>query len=96
MRCRRRAVPLPQPFGAVEGSNPAWAAALTMTSLLGLLTQAPEMRGIEATRFVAVAATEQRRPAFAFLGAQAINVAWTLMLAWLLFGGVLFAQPSIN
>jgi uncharacterized integral membrane protein (TIGR00698 family) len=51
--------------------------------------------GLE-TRFVALAATDQGRPALAFLGAQAINVAWTLLLAWLLFGGVLFAQPAIN
>jgi len=40
--------------------------------------------------------TDQGRPALAFLGAQTINVFWTLLLAWLLFGGVLFAQPAIN
>jgi uncharacterized membrane protein YadS len=51
--------------------------------------------GLE-TRFVELAATDQGRPALAFLGAQAINVGWTLLLAWLLFGGVLFAQPAIN
>jgi uncharacterized integral membrane protein (TIGR00698 family) len=51
--------------------------------------------GLE-TRFVELATTEQGRPALAFLGAQAINVFWTLLLAWLLFGGVLFAQPVIN
>jgi uncharacterized membrane protein YadS len=33
------------------------------------------------------------RPAAAFVGAQAFNVVWTLGLAWLLFGGVLFAAP---
>jgi uncharacterized membrane protein YadS len=33
------------------------------------------------------------RPAAAFVGAQAFNVVWTLALAWLLFGGVLFAAP---
>jgi hypothetical protein len=27
------------------------------------------------------------------VGAQAFNVVWTLALAWLLFGGVLFAVP---
>ena len=27
------------------------------------------------------------RPALAFVGGQAVNVAWTLLLAWLLFGG---------
>ena len=51
--------------------------------------------GLE-TRFIELATTEQGRPALAFLGAQAINVFWTLLLAWLLFGGVLFAQPLIN
>jgi hypothetical protein len=39
---------------------------------------------------------EQGRPAFAFIGAQAINIVWTLVLAYLLFGGVLFAQPDIK
>jgi hypothetical protein len=51
--------------------------------------------GLE-TKFVDLATTEQGRPALAFLGAQAINVLWTLLLAWLLFGGVIFAQPVIN
>jgi hypothetical protein len=31
-----------------------------------------------------------------FIGAQAINIVWTLLLAYLLFGGVLFAQPDIK
>jgi uncharacterized membrane protein YadS len=51
--------------------------------------------GLE-TRFLELATTEQGRPALAFLGAQAINIFWTLLLAWLLFGGVLFAQPDIK
>jgi uncharacterized integral membrane protein (TIGR00698 family) len=51
--------------------------------------------GLE-TQVVQLATTEQGRPALAFLGAQTINVFWTLLLAWLLFGGVLFAQPVIN
>jgi uncharacterized integral membrane protein (TIGR00698 family) len=51
--------------------------------------------GLE-TRFVQLAITDQGRPALAFLGAQTLNVFWTLLLAWLLFGGVLFAQPAIN
>ena len=51
--------------------------------------------GLE-TRFVELATTDQRRPALAFIGAQAINVFWTLLLAFLLFGGVIFAQPVIN
>jgi uncharacterized membrane protein YadS len=51
--------------------------------------------GLE-TRFVELATTEQGRPALAFIGAQTFNVFWTLLLAWLLFGGVIVAQPVIN
>src|SRR5262245_2851289 len=51
--------------------------------------------GLE-TRFVDLLTTDRGRPALAFLGAQTINVFWTLLLAWLMFGGVLFAQPAIN
>lgn len=51
--------------------------------------------GLE-TRFVELATTGKGRPAIAFVAAQGINVFWTLLLAWLLFGGVLFAQPDIN
>ncbi len=51
--------------------------------------------GLE-TRFIELLKTDQGRPALAFLGAQTINVFWTLLLAWLLFGGVLFAQPAIQ
>ncbi|HVG50340.1 MAG TPA: putative sulfate exporter family transporter [Xanthobacteraceae bacterium] len=51
--------------------------------------------GLE-TRFVELATTDQGRPALAFVAAQSFNVVWTLLLAWLLFGGVIFAQPVIN
>ena len=51
--------------------------------------------GLE-TRFVDLLTTDRGRPALAFLGAQTINVFWTLLLAWLLFGGVIFAQPAIR
>jgi uncharacterized membrane protein YadS len=51
--------------------------------------------GLE-TRFVELATTDQGRPALAFIGAQAINVLWTLLLAFLLFGGLIVAQPVIN
>ena len=30
------------------------------------------------------------------VGAQLFNVVWTLLLAWLLFGGILFAAPVIK
>jgi uncharacterized membrane protein YadS len=51
--------------------------------------------GLE-TRFVELATYEQGRPALAFLGAQGINVVWTLLLAWLIFGGMIVVQPAIN
>jgi len=51
--------------------------------------------GLE-TRFVDLAGMGQGRPALAFLGAQAINIFWTLLLAYLLFGGVIFPQPDIK
>ena len=51
--------------------------------------------GLE-TRFVELATYEQGRPALAFIGAQTLNVFWTLLLAFLLFGGVIFAQPIIK
>jgi uncharacterized membrane protein YadS len=36
------------------------------------------------------------RPAAAFLGGQAFNIVVTLLLAYLLFGGVLFPAPVFN
>ena len=36
------------------------------------------------------------RPAYAFLGAQAFNVVVTLIVAYLLFGGILFPAPVFN
>jgi len=51
--------------------------------------------GLE-TRFVDLASMGQGRPALAFIGAQAINVFWTLLLAYLLFGGIIFPQPDIK
>jgi uncharacterized membrane protein YadS len=51
--------------------------------------------GLE-TKFFELTAMEGGRPAVAFLGAQAFNVVWTLLLAYLLFGGVLFPAPVIK
>ncbi len=48
--------------------------------------------GLE-TRFTDLLTTEEGRPFWSFLGAQAFNVVWTLILAWLIFGGVLFEVP---
>ena len=51
--------------------------------------------GLE-TKFVDLATMEGGRPALAFLGAQAVNVVWTLILAYLIFGGVIFPVPDIK
>jgi uncharacterized membrane protein YadS len=51
--------------------------------------------GLE-TRFADLAKMQGGRPAAAFLVGQGFNVVWTLILAWLLFGGVLFAAPPIK
>ncbi len=51
--------------------------------------------GLE-TKFTELASMEGGRPAAAFLLAQAFNVVWTLALAYLLFGGILFPAPVIK
>jgi uncharacterized integral membrane protein (TIGR00698 family) len=51
--------------------------------------------GLE-TRFSDLVRMEGGRPALAFLGAQAVNVIWALIMAYLLFGGILFTAPSIG
>jgi len=48
------------------------------------------------TKFVDLATMEGGRPAVAFLAAQFVNIFWTLLLAYLLFGGVLFPVPDIK
>ncbi len=50
--------------------------------------------GLE-TQFRDLIALDQGRPAIAFLLAQCLNIAWTLLIAWLLFGGVLFEAPAL-
>jgi uncharacterized integral membrane protein (TIGR00698 family) len=51
--------------------------------------------GLE-THFGDLAKMEGGRPAGAFLAGQAFNIVWTLILAWLLFGGVIFPAPDIK
>jgi uncharacterized integral membrane protein (TIGR00698 family) len=51
--------------------------------------------GLEA-RFSDLLKMQGGRPALVFVGAQAFNVAWTLLWAFLLFGGVLMAVPDIQ
>jgi uncharacterized membrane protein YadS len=50
--------------------------------------------GLE-TKFTDLLSMENGRPLVVFLGAQLANLIWTLLLAYLIFGGVLFAPPSI-
>ena len=58
-----------------------WFFALAFTSI-----------GLE-TRFTDIAKLGGGKPALAFLIAQAFNIVWTLILAFLLFGGLLFPAP---
>jgi uncharacterized integral membrane protein (TIGR00698 family) len=49
--------------------------------------------GLE-TRFVELLELGGGRPALAFLIGQILNIFWTLILAYLLFGGILFPPPK--
>lgn len=51
--------------------------------------------GLEA-RFTDLVKIEGGRPAIAFIGAQLFNIVWTLLLAYLLFGGYIFPVPDIK
>lgn len=51
--------------------------------------------GLEA-RFADLMKMQGGRPALVFIGAQLFNIVWTLLWAYLLFGGVLFAVPDIQ
>jgi uncharacterized integral membrane protein (TIGR00698 family) len=51
--------------------------------------------GLEA-RFADLIKTEGGRPALAFVGAQLFNIIWTLLWAYLLFGGYLLSTPDIK
>lgn len=61
------------------GSLRTWWFALAFTSI-----------GLE-TRFKDLAELGGGRPAGAFLIGQGVNILWTLLLAYLIFGGVIFA-----
>lgn len=51
--------------------------------------------GLEA-KFSDLVRTQSGRPALAFTGAQVFNILWTLLWAYLLFGGLLFSVPDIK
>lgn len=63
------------------GGLRTWWFALAFTSI-----------GLE-TKFTDLLSMEGGRPFVAFLGGQFVNLLWTLLLAYLIFGGVLFAPP---
>ncbi len=75
-----------QTVNAVKGQLGAlrtWWFALAFTCI-----------GLE-TRFADLFKMGGGRPAVAFLGAQAFNIIWTLLLAYLIFGGVIFSAPKL-
>jgi len=77
----------PQTVSAVKGTLGGlrtWWFALAFTCI-----------GLE-THFGDLAKMEGGRPAGAFLIGQAFNVIWTLILAWLIFGGVIIPVPNIQ
>ncbi|WP_437735665.1 YeiH family protein [Sorangium sp. So ce1335] len=65
------------------GLRTAWFA-LAFTSI-----------GLE-TRFGSLLKMDGGRPALAFVAAQVVNLIWTLLIAYLLFGGLLFEPPPIR
>jgi uncharacterized membrane protein YadS len=68
--------------GLLAGVRTMWFA-LAFTSI-----------GLE-TRFSELAETGGR-PALAFLGGQAFNLFWTLIIAYALFGGIFFDVPAFQ
>ena len=63
------------------GGLRTWWFALAFVSI-GLETRFDELIGMEGGR-----------PAIAFIAAQGVNLVWTLLLAYLIFGGVIFPAP---
>lgn len=51
--------------------------------------------GMEA-RFADLVSIQGGRPALVFIGAQAFNIVWTLLWAYLLFGGILLPELSLG
>ena len=69
--------------GRVLGGLRTWWFALAFVSI-----------GLE-TRFTDLVKMDNGRPFVAFVGSQAVNVIWTLLLAYAVFGGWLFPPPQI-
>jgi uncharacterized integral membrane protein (TIGR00698 family) len=69
--------------GVLNAVRTAWFALAFLS--IGLETSVMEL-----------VKTGDGRPAAAFLGGQAFNVVITLLLAYLLFGGIIFSPPRFN
>lgn len=67
--------------GVISGLRTAWFA-MAFVSI-----------GLE-TKFTDLWSMENGRPFVAFVGAQFANIIWTLLLAYLIFGGMLFPAPQ--
>lgn len=81
-------------FSFVLDAGVAAKAKPAITSLRNLwFAMAFVSIGLE-TKFTDLLTTEEGRPFWSFLGAQAFNAVWTLVLAWLIFGGVWFETPK--
>lgn len=81
-------------FSFVMDGTVAAKAKPAITSLRNLwFAMAFVSIGLE-TKFTDLITTEEGRPFWTFLGAQTFNAIWTLILAWLIFGGVLFETPK--
>jgi uncharacterized membrane protein YadS len=50
--------------------------------------------GLE-TKFKDLVAMGSGKPAAVFFAAQAFNIFWTLLFAYLIFGGILFIVPKL-
>jgi uncharacterized membrane protein YadS len=78
------------PQGMVDGTKSVFGELRTWWFAMAFVCI-----GLE-TRFVDLATMEGGRPAVAFIGAQIVNVFWTLLLAYLIFGGMIFPVPDIK
>ena len=78
------------PTDMVNGTKSAFAEIRTWWFAMAFVCI-----GLEA-RFIELAGLQGGRPALAFLAAQAFNIFWTLLLAYLIFGGLIFPLPTIH
>ncbi len=76
------------PTGTIKQVTPVLNSLRTVWFALAFVSI-----GLEA-RFADLVRIQEGRPAFAFIGAQLFNILWTLLWAYLLFGGILMAAPK--